>query len=112
MEKRGHMKKIIANFLIDELNHYKERNTDYKTKIEQLEKYNRRLSDEIRCRDESAERFESIIAARARIKSYTGDDNKKRYYIDLGDIDNYGSGKNDYEFVKEYLGMEVEKDDE
>lgn len=105
------MKKIIAEFLINELNSYKEQITDYKSKIEQLEKYNRRMSEEIRYRDESAARFETIITARARIKSYTGDDNQKRYYIDFGDIDNYGSGKNDYEFVKEYLGMEVEKDD-
>lgn len=112
MEKRGYMKKIIAEFLIDELNCYKNRIADYKSKIEYLERDNRRLIEEIHHRDESSERFESIIVARARIKSYTGDDNKTRYYIDLGDIDNYGSGKNDYEFVKEYLGMEVEKDAE
>ena len=105
------MKKIIAEFLINELNSYKEQISTYEAKVQSLEKYNRRLSEEIRFHDESAERFESIIKARAKVKSYTGDDNKTRYYIDLGDIDNYGIGKSDYDFVKDYLGMEVEKDD-
>ena len=105
------MKNCIAEFLVDEIRYYRDQIAGHKSRIEFLENANQRLHEEIHHRDESSERFESIIATRARIKSYTGDDNQTRYYIDLGDIDNYGLGKNDYEFVKEYLGMEVEKDD-
>lgn len=50
------------------------------------------------------QRFINIISERAEIKSFESEGKIKRY-IDLGDINDYGSDQPDFNFVADLLGI-------
>lgn len=51
------------------------------------------------------QRFIDIVSERAEIRSFEGSDGKNKTYIDLGDINNYGSDQPDFDFVAYLLGL-------
>ena len=50
------------------------------------------------------QRFIDIVSNKAEIKSFESD-GKIKTYIDLGDINNYGSDQSDFDFVAGMLGL-------
>lgn len=50
------------------------------------------------------QRFINIVSEKAEIKSFESD-GKIKTYIDLGDINNYGSDQADFNFVADLLGI-------
>lgn len=50
------------------------------------------------------QRFINIVSEKAAIKSFESD-GKIKEYIDLGDINNYGSDQPDFNFVADLLGI-------
>lgn len=51
------------------------------------------------------QRFLNIVSKKAEIKSFESSDGTIKRYIDLGDINDYGSDQLDFNFVADLLGI-------
>ncbi len=51
------------------------------------------------------QRFFNIVSEKARIKSFESSDGTIKRYIDLGDVNDYGSDQPDFVFVADLLGL-------
>lgn len=51
------------------------------------------------------QRFLNIVSKKADIKSFESSDGTIKSYIDLGDINDYGSDQCDFNFVADLLGI-------
>lgn len=56
------------------------------------------------------QRFIDIISNKAEIKSFESSDGTIKRYIDLGDINDYGSDQPDFNFVADLLGLKDPED--
>ena len=51
------------------------------------------------------QRFLDIVSKKAEIKSFESSDGTIKSYIDLGDVNDYGSDQPDFVFVADLLGL-------
>lgn len=56
------------------------------------------------------QRFIDIISNKAEIKSFESSDGTIKSYIDLGDVNDYGSDQPDFNFVADLLGLKDPED--
>lgn len=56
------------------------------------------------------QRFINIVSEKAEIKSFESSDGTIKRYIDLGDINDYGSDQPDFNFVADLLGLKDPED--
>ena len=56
------------------------------------------------------QRFLNIVSKKAEIKSFESSDGTIKRYIDLGDINDYGSDQCDFNFVADLLGLKDPED--
>lgn len=65
----------------------------------------------IECNDDykfafyKAKRFLNVVSKKAEIKSFDSSDGTIKRYIDLGDINDYGTDQPDFNFVCDLLGI-------
>lgn len=56
------------------------------------------------------QRFLDIVSKKAEIKSFESSDGTIKRYIDLGDVNDYGSDQPDFNFVADLLGLKDPED--
>lgn len=56
------------------------------------------------------QRFFNIVSEKAEIKSFESSDGTIKHYIDLGDVNDYGSDQPDFNFVADLLGLKDPED--
>lgn len=56
------------------------------------------------------QRFLDIVSKKAEIKSFESSDGTIKRYIDLGDVNDYGSDQPDFVFVADLLGLKDPED--
>lgn len=95
MEKRGYMNKL-EKYLMKQI----------EAKDKEIKSLHRVIDhfDDYRIASVKGQRFLNIISKKAAIKSFESD-GKIKEYINLGDINNYGSDQPDFNFVADLLGI-------
>lgn len=95
MEKRGYMNKV-EKYLMNQIEKQEREIACLHGVINRLQHWETEYLKE--------QRFLNIVSEKAQIKSFESD-GKIKEYIDLGDINNYGSDQPDFNFVADLLGI-------
>lgn len=101
MEKGGYMNKV-EKYLMKQI---KVKDSE----IETLRNINDHLQNYVQ-QYFKEQRFINIISEKAQIKSFESSDGTIKRYIDLGDVNDYGSEQPDFNFVAGLLGLKDPED--